>query len=106
MDDETETDSLLDGSLIQGNTVLHSAVCMEDIESVTLFSSSQEAVNELNIYDKTPLHVAMEKQHRTIAEILICRGADINAPDVYGNTPLHCALIFGGDITCVRLLLE
>ena len=101
MDFATETVSLLDGS------VLHHAVYMEDIKSVKLLlSSSKEEVNKLNIYDKTPLHVAMEKQHRQIAEILIGSGADINAPDIYGNTPLHCALIWGGNITCVRLLLE
>ena len=86
MDFETETVSLLDGSLIEGNTVLHNAVYMEDIKSVKLLlSSSKEEVNKLNIYDKTPLHVAMEKQHRQIAEILIGSGADINAPDIYGN---------------------
>lgn len=37
----------------------------------------------------TALHIAVEKNHRQIASLLITFGADVNAKDKYDFTPLH-----------------
>ena len=37
---------------------------------------------ELNKKNKTPLHIALEKNSKEMFEILISKGADINAIDV------------------------
>ena len=40
----------------------------------------------LNINNKAPLHYAAEKDSNTIGEILISKGADINAKDIIYQT--------------------
>jgi ankyrin repeat protein len=40
----------------------------------------------------TPLHLACIKNYKTIAQILIAQGADLNGVDGYGQTPLHKAV--------------
>ena len=41
--------------------------------------------------DGTPLHYAAANGHKEIAELLIEKGADLNAKNVVGMTPLHYA---------------
>ena len=38
---------------------------------------------KLNKKNKTPLHIALEKNSKEVLEILISKGADINAIDVF-----------------------
>lgn len=52
----------------------------------------------------TALHLAVQGQHRKMAEVLINNGANINAKDSYGNIPLDYALS-RGNIEITRLLL-
>ncbi|MHC4464267.1 MAG: ankyrin repeat domain-containing protein [Planctomycetota bacterium] len=39
----------------------------------------------------TPLHLAAEKGHKDVVELLVAKGADIGAKDTDGDTPLHSA---------------
>ena len=39
-------------------------------------------------YSQTPLHGAARYDRTEIAELLIAKGADVNAKDKYGDTPL------------------
>jgi ankyrin repeat protein len=61
-----------------------------------------------NVWDKqlgeTPLHGAASRDHKEIAELLIAKGADVNAKNRNGSTPLHNAAI-GGHNETVKLLL-
>uniref|UniRef100_UPI00398EBF96 poly [ADP-ribose] polymerase tankyrase-2 isoform X2 n=1 Tax=Pristiophorus japonicus TaxID=55135 RepID=UPI00398EBF96 len=52
----------------------------------------------------TPLHVASEKAHNDIIEVLIKNDTKVNALDSLGQTPLHRAAHCGHHHTC-RLLL-
>ena len=44
--------------------------------------------------DGTPLHYAAANGHKEIAELLITKGADVNAKDEDGGTPLDVAIQF------------
>jgi ankyrin repeat protein len=45
--------------------------------------------------EKSPLHAAVSCENRVAMELLVERGADVNAADVTGMTPLHVAAMLG-----------
>ncbi len=53
----------------------------------------------------TPLHVAIQAGHYDIVELLIEKGADVNAKNVHGNTPLHTA-VSARQTTMIELFLR
>jgi ankyrin repeat protein len=57
-----------------------------------------------NLFGMTALHVAASKGDKTIVELLLTRGADIEAREDTGRTPLHTAA-FRGYHEIVELLL-
>jgi ankyrin repeat protein len=63
----------------------------------TLFKDKKQildAVNDKNQLN-TYLHLASDRGHKDIAELLIEKGANINQKVWSGNTPLHCASLYG-----------
>jgi ankyrin repeat protein len=46
---------------------------------------------------RRPLHLAAEPGHKANVELLISRGADVNAKDYYGRTPLSYAEDLGSN---------
>ena len=51
--------------------------------------------NARGLHNKTPLHIAAEKNHTEIAKLLIDAGADMNAEASLGMTPLALAAKMG-----------
>jgi ankyrin repeat protein len=58
-------------------------------------------------YDQyTPLHLAVEKDHLVITQLLLDNGADVNAVSLYQKTPLHCWADENGNPLIARLLID
>ena len=74
-----------------GRTALFEAAANGYYEIVKyLLEEHQCNVNKRTVLGKsTPLHVAVELDHRQVAIYLILNGADIDAQDKYGSTALH-----------------
>jgi len=71
-----------------------------------LMANDRPAINAFSVDGWTPLHLAAYFGHTKIAEMLISRGASVNAcsRNSTGNTPLHAALA-GNHKLVVGLLL-
>jgi ankyrin repeat protein len=67
-----------------------------DVERVReLLASDSTLANARGAHNKTPLHLAAEKNHTEIAKLLIEAGADLNAEVSWGMTPLAWAANMG-----------
>jgi len=75
------------------DSLLHLAIKVDDIDTVTFLINENMDVNEQNKYGETPLHVAANKIHVELIKILVDAGADTNALDVRNNSPLHSILL-------------
>merc|ERR1719453_1864207 len=49
-------------------------------------------VNQADGRFQTPLHHALEHEAESFAQLLLTRGADVNAWDSLGRTPLHVCM--------------
>ena len=64
-----------------------------------------------NLFGGTPLHYAIAnckfalKSHMEVAQLLIKRGADVNAKDANGLTPLDYAKRFAPNAGLLQMLL-
>ena len=67
------------------------ATLVGDIEAVKQHLANGEDVNA-NLGETTPLNVAAFEGHIEIAELLIAKGADLNARNHWNNTPLGSAI--------------
>ena len=67
-----------------------------NIEAVKQHIAAGTKVDAIMGFDgRTPLLGAVRKGHKEIAELLIAKGADVNAKTEGGETPLHYAALFG-----------
>ena len=68
------------------------AVKVGDLKRVhELIEEDPDVVHARTEYWSTPLHVAIKEGHYDVVELLIEKGADVNAKNINGNTPLHIA---------------
>lgn len=93
------------------NTPLHWAVRNQNLAAIDALLASSKAINARNIYDETPLILALKGiQHQPelatqITERLLAAGAEVNTPDRYGNTALYYALQNRTPLPLLEMLL-
>ena len=84
---------------------IHDAAKRGDIEAVKQYLADNANVNSKdskgmtpfakdNTIGRTPLHIAAGAGHKKIVELLIAKGADVNAMDIIEWSPLHYATIW------------
>ncbi len=89
-------------ALYAGDTPLHLAAAMADVDATTLLLDAGTDPCAVNRRGATALHYACDPRpaganwnpdaQATVIELLVAAGADINAPDRGGVTPLHRAV--------------
>ena len=71
-----------------GETALHDAVRVKDIDLVKDLLSQGAKTDTVDIYGYTPLHIAARLNEYEITKLLIENGAEVNTTDNYMDTPL------------------
>ena len=59
---------------------------------ITVSSKSLDSFYSVDNNEMTPLHLAAQIGYKEIAEILILKGANVNAKTKSGTTPLYSAV--------------
>ncbi len=72
-------------------STIHQAADAGDLAKVKAFIQEGIDVNT-KVHGCTPLHCAARYGHKEVAELLIAKGADINAKDTRGRTPIALAI--------------
>ncbi len=74
-----------------GQTPLHIAVQMDDVDLVELLLENTKDVNVPDEEGVTPMHLAAQSRQKDVAELLLAKKANVNARDNMDRTPLHFA---------------
>jgi len=75
-----------------GNTALHLAASLGDVDLVEILIRKGANVNAVNGEGLTPLHLSIKLGWPSIASTLIKEGADITTSDSSGRSPLQLAI--------------
>ena len=86
---------------------IHDAARIGRIDAVKQHLAAGTDVNAKDVVGMTPLHRATYQGYKEIAELLIAKGADVNAKGgVNGGTPLHWAAEEGHKETAELLIAK
>lgn len=85
-------------------TLCAAVECRETGVVETLLNAG--AGEDLDMSVETPLHIASKMGEHRICSTPLDKGADVNCKCVPDVTPLTRAVLVGGDISTVRVLLE
>jgi ankyrin repeat protein len=90
-------------------TALHASVAHGHVNVLSLLLDHSPNPDIRGRWDQTPLHRLSEseahKRHREVGQLLLDRGADVNACDDTNWTPLYMAALHGR-LEIVRMLLD
>jgi hypothetical protein len=84
---------------------MFSAVVKKDLPWVRKLIRRRCDPNVRSLFYSTPLHLAAGTGQKTVAELLLADGADVNAADESDETPLHLAAA-SGHLDMVLLLIS
>ncbi|KAF9430843.1 hypothetical protein BGZ94_003324 [Podila epigama] len=93
--------------LLQNTKVVSTKVLIESIRVLFRHGAQVNAVDQPNQSQRTPLHYAIQycKDPAPVMELLLKKGADVNARDWKKATPLHAILERMDDEEIVQMLL-
>jgi ankyrin repeat protein len=98
--------TMLEFPLRHQTNLLQRAILEDDMAGVrSILVTNPAAVNIMDYFDWTPLHLATIKGDLLLAELLTAKQADVDAQDESSNTPLLWASFFGNG-PLVDLLLK
>lgn len=87
-----------------GFTIAHAIASTDNIELAILLLNNEIDVNCKNLDGITPIHIVANGE---IAELLIEKGANLDAIDIMNNTPLHLHALEGDEkYDILQLLVE
>ncbi len=92
--------------LIDDREIVNHAAYYNKVQSVAFLTQLFNDIDALDGEDKSPLIIAIEKGHTTMALYLISKDAVIDVQDIYGNTALHYASQNGQDSVVQALLTK
>ncbi|CAH3183153.1 unnamed protein product, partial [Porites evermanni] len=78
--------------------------CIDTLREILKHGDAKVLVDECDLYENTPLHVAAKKGYALVTEALLSHDARIDARNEDENTPLHLAAENGKVRTVVELL--
>jgi|GEM_PF-5134172 len=94
-------------------TYLHYIISKNYYAMVELFIQENANIHSFDEFNRTPLHEAALYGHKEILQLLLARGAFLEARDRDGNTPLHFAIYHSSHqpiteekLASIALLLE
>lgn len=99
--DEAKKKSPLHRAASSGNIYTIKYILSGEYNSYT----PKYAIDERDDHLNTPLHEAAAFDQIEVIELLVAKGADINATDMNGDTPLHKAVAYGSTKS-IKLLLK
>jgi ankyrin repeat protein len=88
----------------EGNTVVHHAVLMDQLELIDFLLFTGAEVDGTNKRGQTALHLATSAGGYDACRLLLDSGASLDLPDGAGNTPLHIAAERGDFELCEYFL--
>jgi len=77
-------------------TDIHEAAANSDLKTVeSLLKDNPSLVFSKDTKGWTPLHYAALRGHKDVVELLLAKGANVNATNNFGMTPLHEVAFYG-----------
>ena len=85
---------------------LHEAAKKGDLDQINRLLETGATADVMDENSNTPLYVAVGQGHKDVVELLILKGANVNAVCWLGYTPLHWAVAaLGGQTELAELLV-
>ncbi|KAK2142629.1 hypothetical protein LSH36_932g01007 [Paralvinella palmiformis] len=98
----------VDAVTMTGRSCLHVAMWQRHA-NIAMSLLQHGAICSINRKDEdgwTPMHWAAKGNLHSVTRAMTDKGGQVNVKDRRGQTPLHLALLYHGDVTMMKILLE
>jgi ankyrin repeat protein len=91
---------------LEGNTALHQAVSVGNLDMVRALSAQGAKINVRNQQGISPLYLAISLRRIEMAQFLMIQGGDVNLGNYNGFTALHLAVVHNDLLGINRLIAQ